>query len=104
MSAGASARLFNAEAQRRGDAEIFVPAASAVLPSSSFLLPPSSFLRRTLAVLLLIAVSRATAAPEPTAVTFLQGYDPDLPESPVTRQILALARAEPRLKDRKSVV
>jgi len=101
MSAGASARLFNAEAQRRGDAEIFVPAASAVLPSSSFLLPPSSFLRRTLAVLLLIAVSRATAAPEPTAVTFLQGYDPDLPESPVTRQILALARAEPRLNPQK---
>ena len=101
MSAGASARLFNAEAQRRGDAEIFVPASSAVLPSSSFLLPPSSFLRRTLAVLLLIAVSRATAAPEPTAVTFLQGYDPDLPESPVTRQILALARAEPRLNPQK---
>ncbi|MBP7636367.1 MAG: extracellular solute-binding protein, partial [Kiritimatiellae bacterium] len=56
---------------------------------------------RTLAVLLLIAVSRATAAPEPTAVTFLQGYDPDLPESPVTRQILALARAEPRLNPQK---
>jgi multiple sugar transport system permease protein len=34
-------------------------------------------------------------------VTFLQGYDPDTPEGPVTRQILKLAREEPRLNPQK---
>jgi multiple sugar transport system permease protein len=39
--------------------------------------------------------------PPPVTVTFLQGYDPDQPEGPVTRQILALARQEPRLNPQK---
>ncbi len=38
---------------------------------------------------------------EPVTVTFLQGYDPDLPEGPVTRQILKLAQREPRLNPQK---
>ena len=54
-----------------------------------------------LILLLLLTAGGATAAAEPVTVTFLQGYDPDLPESPVTRQILALARAEPRLNPQK---
>lgn len=40
-------------------------------------------------------------AADPVTVTFLQGYDPDLPEGPVTRQILALARQEPTLNPQK---
>ena len=54
-----------------------------------------------LILLLLLTAGGATASAEPITVTFLQGYDPDLPESPVTRQILALARAEPRLNPQK---
>ncbi len=37
----------------------------------------------------------------PVTVTFLQGYDPDTPEGPVTRQILELAKREPRLNPQK---
>lgn len=37
----------------------------------------------------------------PVTVTFLQGYDPDIPEGPVTRQILKLAQREPRLNPQK---
>lgn len=40
-------------------------------------------------------------AAEPVTVTFLQGYDPDIPEGPVTRQILKLAREEPQLNPQK---
>ena len=54
-----------------------------------------------LILLLLLTAGGATASAEPITVTFLQGYDPDLPESPVTRQILALPRAEPRLNPQK---
>ena len=38
---------------------------------------------------------------EPVTVTFLQGYDPDIPEGPVTRQILKLAQQEPLLNPQK---
>lgn len=47
-----------------------------------------------------LACGLASAA-EPVGVTFLQGYDPDLPESPVTRQILKLAQQEPQLNPQK---
>lgn len=40
-------------------------------------------------------------ATTPITVTFLQGYDPDNPESPITRQILKLAAQEPRLNPQK---
>ena len=40
-------------------------------------------------------------AQEPVTVTFLQGYDPDIPEGPVTRQILKLAQQEPLLNPQK---
>lgn len=51
--------------------------------------------------LLLLLAGRALWAAEPVTVTFLQGYDPDLPEGPVTRQILKLARQEPQLNPQK---
>ena len=38
---------------------------------------------------------------EPVTVTFLQGFDPDRPENPVTRQILKFAQQEPRLNPQK---
>ena len=34
-------------------------------------------------------------------VSFLEGYDPDTPEGPITRQILGLVREEPRLNPQK---
>ena len=42
-----------------------------------------------------------TPAAEPVTVTFLQGYDPDIPEGPVTRQILKLAQQRPQLNPQK---
>ncbi|MDR2850052.1 MAG: extracellular solute-binding protein [Verrucomicrobiota bacterium] len=59
-----------------------------------------------LAWLPVLALSRSPAAPPPqppppVTVTFLQGYDPDQPEGPVTRQILRLARQEPSLNPQK---
>jgi ABC-type sugar transport system permease subunit/ABC-type glycerol-3-phosphate transport system substrate-binding protein len=56
---------------------------------------------RALLTLLLTAAGHVTATTDPVTVTFLQGYDPDLPESPITRQILSLAREEPRLNPQK---
>ena len=41
------------------------------------------------------------AADAPVTVTFLGGYDPDTPEGPATRQVLKLARGEPRLNPQK---
>jgi len=38
---------------------------------------------------------------EPVTVTFLQGFDPDRPENPVTQQILKFAQQEPRLNPQK---
>jgi len=49
---------------------------------------------------LALACGLASAA-EPVTVTFLQGYDPDLPEGPVTRQILKLGQQEPQLNPQK---
>lgn len=48
----------------------------------------------------LAAAASAAAGPAVT-VTFLHGYDPDRPDDPATRQILRLAREEPRLDPRK---
>ncbi|MCL1920768.1 MAG: extracellular solute-binding protein [Kiritimatiellaeota bacterium] len=48
-----------------------------------------------------ILLACAARAQVPVTVTFLQGYDPDTPEGPVTRQILKLAREEPRLNPQK---
>jgi multiple sugar transport system permease protein len=53
------------------------------------------------ALVLLLCGCGAAFGEEPVTVTFLQGYDPDLPEGPVTRQILKLARQEPRLNPQK---
>ncbi len=47
------------------------------------------------------AAAPGAPAGQPVKVTFLQGYDPDTPEGPVTRQILELARREPRLNPQK---
>jgi len=49
----------------------------------------------------LALVCGSAFAGEPVTVTFLQGYDPDVPEGPVTRQILKLAREEPLLNPQK---
>jgi len=48
-----------------------------------------------------LACGLACGAAEPVTVTFLQGYDPDQPESPVTQQILKLAQREPDLNPQK---
>lgn len=59
-------------------------------------------LKRILSVAFLACgLSSGAAAAEPVTVTFLQGYDPDLPEGPVTRQILKLAQQEPLLNPQK---
>ena len=59
-------------------------------------------LLRRLSILTLVAGAELAAAAEPpVTVTFLQGYDPDTPEGPVTRQILELAGREPRLNPQK---
>jgi hypothetical protein len=48
---------------------------------------------------------RSAAPPDPPdamiTVSFLDGYDPDTPEGPITRQILRLVREEPRLNPQK---
>ncbi|MBP5228111.1 MAG: extracellular solute-binding protein [Kiritimatiellae bacterium] len=49
----------------------------------------------------LLFSSLTHAAPRPIQVTFLQGYDPDRPENPVTQQILQLARKDPQLDPQK---
>ncbi len=41
------------------------------------------------------------AADEMITVSFLEGYDPDTPETPTTRQILKLVQEEPRLNPQK---
>jgi len=43
----------------------------------------------------------AASPQEPVTVTFLQGYDPDVPENPTTQQILKLAQREPQLNPQK---
>ncbi len=43
----------------------------------------------------------ATGADTPVTVSFLQGFDPDRPENPVTQQILRFAQTEPRLNPQK---
>ena len=58
-------------------------------------------LRRYLSLFLLAWFGGFASAAEPVTVTFLQGYDPDLPEGPVTRQILKLAQQEPQLNPQK---
>jgi multiple sugar transport system permease protein len=58
-------------------------------------------LKRFTSSLILALAGGLAAAAEPVTVTFLQGYDPDIPEGPVTRQILKLAREEPRLNPQK---
>lgn len=58
-------------------------------------------LRQVLAALTLLAVGVGAAPTKPIEVSFLQGYDPDLPESPITRQILKLAKQEPHLNPQK---
>ena len=55
--------------------------------------------RGTVGVALLFSALLLRATP--VQVTFLQGYDPDRPENPVTRQILNLARREPDLDPQK---
>ena len=55
-------------------------------------------LKRAISLSLLIG---GLARGEPVTVTFLQGYDPDIPEGPVTRQILKLAQQEPQLNPQK---
>jgi multiple sugar transport system permease protein len=64
--------------------------------------PLRTLLRALLCALLCASrAPAATAQRPPVTVTFLQGYDPDLPEGPVTRQILQLAQQEPRLNPQK---
>jgi multiple sugar transport system permease protein len=58
-------------------------------------------LKRSTSFLMLALACGLAAAVEPVTVTFLQGYDPDLPEGPVTRQILKLAQQEPQLNPQK---
>ena len=58
-------------------------------------------LRRVLFLFLIACCSRFASGAEPVTVTFLQGYDPDLPEGPITRQILKLAQQEPQLNPQK---
>ncbi|MEI7901797.1 MAG: extracellular solute-binding protein [bacterium] len=58
-------------------------------------------LRRFFSLLFLSCGCGFASGLEPVTVTFLQGYDPDTPEGPVTRQILKLAQQEPRLNPQK---
>jgi len=58
-------------------------------------------LKRILSLFLLACGCGVASGAEPVTVTFLQGYDPDLPEGPVTRQILKYAQQEPRLNPQK---
>ena len=58
-------------------------------------------LKRLFIAALALAWSGGGWAGEPVTVSFLQGYDPDLPEGPVTRQILKLAQQEPQLNPQK---
>ena len=58
-------------------------------------------LKWLLSLLLLRCAGVFASGAEPVTVTFLQGYDPDRPEGPVTRQILKLAQQEPRLNPQK---
>ena len=51
-------------------------------------------------VLLTISFQVASATGK-ISVSFLQGYDPDRPEDPVSRQILDLAKREPKLDPQK---
>jgi multiple sugar transport system permease protein len=59
-------------------------------------------LKRSLSIaFLMFGLAGGAAAEEPVTVNFLQGYDPDIPESPITQQILKLAQREPRLNPQK---
>jgi len=58
-------------------------------------------LKRLLSLFLLSCGGVFASGAEPVTVTFLQGYDPDRPEGPVTRQILKLAQREPQLNPQK---
>ena len=58
-------------------------------------------LRRFISLFLLAGYGLLASGAEPVTVTFLQGYDPDIPEGPVTRQILKLAHREPQLNPQK---
>ncbi len=53
------------------------------------------------AALVSIPISFAGYAVETISVSFLQGYDPDRPEDPVSRQILDLAKREKKLDPQK---
>jgi len=57
--------------------------------------------RAGLCNLVLAFAGGLACAAEPVTVSFLQGYDPDVPESPITQQILKLAQREPRLNPQK---
>jgi len=58
-------------------------------------------LKRFIALFLVWCGAALADGAGPVTVTFLQGYDPDIPEGPVTRQILKLAQREPRLNPQK---
>ncbi len=45
--------------------------------------------------------TRPSSVNDMITVSFLDGYNPDTPEAPITRQILKLARQEPRLNPQK---
>jgi multiple sugar transport system permease protein len=58
-------------------------------------------LKRFISLILVFCGCGFASGAEPVTVTFLQGYDPDLPEGPVTRQILKLAQQQPQLNPQK---
>ena len=58
-------------------------------------------LKRLSCFAMLAWLCRPACGVEPVTVTFLQGFDPDRPENPVTRQILKFAQQEPRLNPQK---
>ena len=52
-------------------------------------------------VLSTLSAPAVPAVDDMITVSFLEGYDPDTPEGPVTRQVLKLVREEPRLNPQK---
>ena len=54
-----------------------------------------------LSFLLVVIVPCGVRAEQPVAVSFMGGYDPDRPESAVTRQIVALGQERPELRPTK---
>jgi len=58
-------------------------------------------LKRLLCFAMLARLCGPAWGEEPVTVTFLQGFDPDRPENPVTQQILKYAQQQPRLNPQK---